>query len=105
MAGVKGMRQTRARGHRIRIWQSMRILRRFTVPDLCRTSMATRENTRKFVAGLMRHGYVAPERGYQTGYAGVYKAYRLVKDIGPDFPLTCSRCGRPLADKCEVADE
>lgn len=73
---------------RYKAWQSMRILRRFTVPDIIRTSGISRDNLHGYLPWLVKMGYVAEEiwKG-KTGQAGSYKAYRLVKDV-PEAPTT-----------------
>jgi len=108
MAGKKGMTAARPQQNtcRRRMWQSMRILRRFQLPDLCRTAEAKYCNARKFVQALETHGYVARCGSYVKGIRGVYQTFRLVRDIGPDYPVRCERCGRPIAQPCEpLADE
>lgn len=107
MPGVKGMvsRRPRVGAVRGKIWQSMRILKRFTVPDLCRTSGASNSNTRKFVRSLLAHGYLAILPGYVSGRPGVYQAYRLVTDCGPFYPTRCERCGNALGSPCKHRKE
>jgi hypothetical protein len=102
MAGKKGMTPSRPRANAVRnkVWQSMRILRRFTAADLSRTSGAGINNVRKFLVKLNRHGYVAPAGNYVGGRAGSMKPWRIVKDCGPDYPMVCDRCGRPLGERC-----
>jgi len=102
MAGIKGMVSAKPRPNAVRrkVWQSMRIMRRFTVPDLCRTSGAKRNNVRKFLRRLREHGYAAPFGTYVSGRTGSFQSWRLVKDAGPDHPLRCERCGRPLSEPC-----
>ncbi|MBI4928161.1 MAG: hypothetical protein HY835_10375 [Anaerolineae bacterium] len=102
MPGIKGMTAAEPRqgALRNRIWQSMRILRRFTIIDLARTAGATRGNVRKFVKRLEVHGYVAQEGGYVGGRAGEFRGLRLVKDVGPQYPTRCETCGRPLGSEC-----
>ena len=102
MSGIKGMVHAAPKPGAVRnkVWQSMRILRRFTVSDLCRTSGAKRSNVRKFVKRLEVHGYIAQLGSYTSGRAGVFKGLRLVKDIGPHYPMRCDTCGRPLGQPC-----
>jgi len=102
MPGIKGMTAAAPRQGTLRhnIWRSMRILRQFTVADLCRTSGAGRNNVRKFVKRLEVHGYVTQLGDYTSGRPGVYRGLRLVKDIGPNYPMRCERCGRPLGEPC-----
>ena len=102
MPGIKGMTPAVpvSKALRNKVWQSMRILRRFTISDLCRTSGAKRSNVRKFVKRLEVHGYIAQQGGYTSGRAGVFRGLRLVKDIGPHYPMRCDKCGRPLGQPC-----
>ena len=104
MPGIKGMvcRQPRPNAVRLKVWQSMRSLRRFTVPDLCRTSGpgAKASNVRKFLWRLENHGYVAKHDRHESGHAGVYQGWRLVRDIGPKYPMVCNRCGNVLGAAC-----
>jgi len=103
MPGIKGMAYARPRQGAVRrkIWQSMRILRRFTIPDLCRTASASHGNVKKFVRSLTVHGYVAKFGTYVSGRKGSYQQFRLVRDIGPDYPTVCDRCGNPLSAACK----
>ena len=102
MSGIKGMtpRSPKPTAVRRKVWQSMRIMRRFTITDLCRTSGAKRENVRKFVKRLETHGYIAQVGEYTKGRAGVFRGLRLVKDTGPDHPMHCDVCGRSLNQPC-----
>ncbi len=102
MPGVRGMQHTAHRKNALRskIWQSMRILRRFTIVDLCRTTGARRDNVKKFVRRLEVHGYVAQHGTYVGGRAGIFRGLRLVKDVGPRYPLCCEICGRPMNKPC-----
>lgn len=106
MAGKKGMiRKPGANAVRRKVWQSMRIFRRFTVPDLCRTSGARRNNVRKFLRNLEEHGYIMRHGSYVSGRPGSCQVWRLVKDCGPDYPSRCDRCGRSMQEPCEKEDE
>ena len=100
MPGVKGMHHStgRVNATRRKIWQSMRILRRFSLPDVCRTVPAVNiSNVRKFAGNLERHGYIEKTGNYTGGRPGEFQLYRLVQDIGPNYPTICNRCGQPLA--------
>lgn len=107
MPGYSGMVAAKPRRDTVRykVWRSIRILRRFTIPDLVRTSGAKTSNTRRFVRGLVRHGYAVPVGTYVSGRTGSYQGYRLVRDTGPDHPTRCHHCGQPLGFACEVRDE
>lgn len=102
MPGIQGMTAAAPRVGALRnnIWRSMRILRRFTITDLCRTAGAQRGNVRKFIKRLEIHGYVVQQGSYVKGRAGECRALRLVKDCGPNYPMRCDACGRPLGSPC-----
>lgn len=104
MSGRKGQLHRAARNNtgRRRIWQSMRILRSFTLPDLARTADVKIDNAKKFTAALTIHGYLRVV-AENTGMNGGYKRWVLICNQGPDHPLVCSRCGKSImaAKKCE----
>ncbi len=73
---------------RQRVWQAMRILRRFTIPDLCRViDGATIANVQSFVSRLYKEGFVGKIGQVKRGYAGQYQSYQLVNDIGATMPV------------------
>ena len=89
---------------RCKLWQSMRILRRFTVADLMRTippetKGLSHTNAGKFVQRLAAHGYLSKVSGFRGGRPGDYQQYQLVIDNGPDYPVTCQRCGKFVTEK------
>lgn len=89
---------------RRKIWQSMRILRRFTVPDLIRTVPgATVANVQSFVSRLFTAGILNKNGEVRRGYAGEYQAYTLVIDSGPDVPVLAT--GRHKKKKEEKEKE
>lgn len=102
MPGIKGMSaaKPRAGNLRLKIWQSMRVMRRFTVPDLCRTSGANLNNVQKFVRSLLRHGYIAKIGTYVSGRAGSYQSFRIAIDTGPQYESRCRFCKQPLESPC-----
>jgi hypothetical protein len=76
-------RRPRARD---RVWTSMRVLRRFTIPDLSATAECHRDNVRKFLKTLTGAGYlrvVAPRR---SGVKGGYQVWMLIRNTGPVAP-------------------
>lgn len=89
MARLEGA-QTRAYNRlpraRDRAWQSMRILRLFTVPDLMATAEMGKANARKYINGLRSSGYLVVARPKQEGKKNGHEAYRLVRDTGPRAP-------------------
>jgi len=72
---------------RVKIWRSMRMMRRFTIGDLCATAAASNHNVRTYLGALVRGGYVrklkreVPKRGLE-GHA----IFALIKDTGPMAP-------------------
>lgn len=76
-------RQPRARD---RAWQSMRILRRFTLPDLCATAEIGLENAKKYMGGLWRAGYLRRIQECRSGHKGGHAVWMLVRDTGPQAP-------------------
>lgn len=71
---------------RDRAWQSMRILRTFTLPELVATADITPSNAKKYVRGLCTAGYVRVARAKDNGRKGGHALYRLVRDTGPHAP-------------------
>ncbi len=82
-------------------WQSMRIKRRFTLPELVVTIPGgTYDNLRRWARRLLRHGYIEPIGPSGSGHPGRFQGFRLVR--GADLiepPLVCDRCGRPLREQ------
>jgi hypothetical protein len=76
-------RQPRARD---RLWQSMRVLRRFTLPDLSATAEASETNAGNYIRGLLKSKYVAIVRPRQSGRKGGHVIYQLQRDTGPKAP-------------------
>jgi hypothetical protein len=67
-----------------KLWRSMRVLRRFTVPDLIATAPGTkRKSVQCYVVRLARVGYLArePREGNDI------QIYRLVRNTGPYAPM------------------
>lgn len=83
------MRQYQARlCMRQRIWSAMRILTRFTIPDLCRVvEGSTVANVQSYVSRLYREGYVGKFGMVRRGFTGEFQGYRLIKNIGPTMPV------------------
>lgn len=110
MSGKKGQLQIKARKDtaRQRIWQSMRIMRRFTIADLMRTTGSKHDNTRKYVVSLAVHGYVRENTaaGYIRGVKGAFKVWSITLNPGPDHPLVCAKCGQQItAPVCKPPEE
>jgi hypothetical protein len=78
---------TRPPVQRVKIWRSMRMMRRFTISDLCATATASNHNVSVYLGALVSAGYVrklkreVPKRGLE-GHA----IFALIKDTGPMAP-------------------
>lgn len=71
---------------RDRAWQSMRILRRFTLPDLCSTAEIGVDNVKRYVRGLTHANYLRCVRERQSGRKGGCSAWILIRNSGPQAP-------------------
>ncbi len=76
-------RQPRARD---RAWQSMRMLRTFTLPDLMATAEIGYDNIKKYIGGLECAGYLRRVRDKNNGRKGGHVAWMLVRNTGPRAP-------------------
>lgn len=88
MSGVIGMHNTGVRRPtaRDRVWQSMRILRRFTVAELAATAETGADNCAKYCRGLTRAGILRIAQAKQDGRKGGHTVYALQRDLGPHAP-------------------
>ncbi|BCV29227.1 winged helix-turn-helix domain-containing protein [Shewanella algae] len=73
------------------VWQSMRIMRTFTYPDLVATAEVSMSTARVYCNLLAQFGYVRQVRGRpnhlpNSQRVGEYASFRLVKDTGPIAP-------------------
>ena len=91
MAGKSGMKmQPAINSQRQKMWQSMRILRRFTIAAILRTIPGddiTYANAQKFIRNLTKHNYVAKTGAYSGGRRGDAQEYILVNNTGPTVPV------------------
>lgn len=79
------------RNARYRAWQSMRILRRFTVADLMATAEISRHNVEPFLRRLERFGYIRRVGQRRAGYQHPV-LWMMVRNTGPN-PPRCMRDG------------
>lgn len=68
----------------------MRVLRRFTAPDLCVTSGIKTVNVQRYLRYLAAAGYLRLVRENVNGLAGSYRLYQLIRDTGPHAPIPWS---------------
>lgn len=71
---------------RARLWQSMRILRRFTLPMLMTTAETKFDNTRIYVRALCVAGLIRQATPKRNGRKGGHMEWILVRDAGPRAP-------------------
>jgi len=90
MPRVKGARDKVAAADNVRAhaWRSMRILRRFTRPQLQTTVTGlTETNAAKFIRTLRRAGYLRVTQEHVSGRSGSYDVFQLIRDTGPLCPV------------------
>ncbi len=73
--------------NRQRIWNSMRIMQRFTIAQIVTTSEVSLSVARHYINTLQATGYLKMVRA-QDGKAGGYAIYQLVRNTGPKHPKT-----------------
>lgn len=71
---------------RPRMWQSMRVLRRFSTADLMASAEVGRDAAAKYVRFLAHAGYLRVVQAKQSGLTGGHAVYALVRDTGPFAP-------------------
>lgn len=106
MSGRNGMQHRRVKVDTTRamVWQSMRILKVFSVGDLLRTLPEGKDsNVRKWIQALAREGYLR-EHGWNgpVGQPGCVKYWRLVKGIDEPLPPLVHK--PPLAERTIPAE-
>lgn len=66
-----------------KMWNSMRIMKRFTIPDILRTVPGeTEDNANFYFYQLEETGVIGKIGNYIPGRVGEYQGYVLLKDIG-----------------------
>lgn len=71
---------------RSRMWQSMRVLRTFTVADVMASAEVGASAARKYVLYLRKAGYLSCIVPRESGRTGGHAHYRLLKNTGPFAP-------------------
>lgn len=74
-------------GPRDRAWTSMRVLRRFTRPQIEATAEISRDNVATYITRLRQTGYLRITTPNVQGRAGSHAVYLLVRDTGPRAPI------------------
>lgn len=90
MPGIKGcVKRSQVQPGQQQAWQAMRILRRFTLPQLLTTCPKLAHRTaRHYLGRLRRCGYVERVARRMSGVPGSYDTYALRRNTGPLAPIT-----------------
>jgi hypothetical protein len=70
-----------------RIWQSMRVLRRFTAAELQAAAAAGKSQVGKYLSALKGAKIVRIAQPRVSGRPGSYDVWQLVRDLGPLAPI------------------
>lgn len=70
-----------------RVWQSMRVMRRFTTADLQTTAEAGETAVLKFTRALHQAGFLRLDKPIVSGRPGSRNVWLLVRDSGPLPPI------------------
>ena len=88
MARIKGAYSTTTQAPGLqRVWQAMRVLRRFTTAELLITTDASESAIMKYSRALARAGFLHCVRPRFSGRAGSRDVWQLVRDTGPLAPI------------------
>jgi hypothetical protein len=89
MTGIAGCtKRSQIQPGQQQAWQAMRILRRFTLPQLLTTCPRLAHRTaRAYLARLRRCGYVVRVARRISGQPGGADSYSLVRNSGPQAPI------------------
>ena len=68
-------------------WQSMRILKQFTRPQIETVAQIRKDNFGRFIRPLARCGYLQCVKEHVSGSPGSYKIWRLIRNSGPNRPI------------------
>ena len=72
---------------RARMWRAMRVFRSFTSPQVCMAASVSRKNAQSFIRALEKAGYLRRVRAHESGKAGSFADWRLIRDTGPECPI------------------
>ena len=86
LPGARSQRRTKYDAQ-AKLWAAMRILRRFTLPELVTVTAVNYDHTRKFLKRLDQAGYVRKLAANDNGRAGSFAVFCLYRDTGPKPPI------------------
>ena len=72
---------------RARCWRAMRVFGSFSVPQLCMAAETTPSNARFYLRALQSAGFVKKVKEAESGRAGSYDRWALIRNSGPDAPI------------------
>ncbi|MDE2468834.1 MAG: hypothetical protein KGL35_08840 [Bradyrhizobium sp.] len=73
---------------RTRMWQSMRILRQFTVEEIVATACVSAQAAYRYINALAGDGYLECLRSYKAGRGDPHRAlWKIKRDTGPFAPI------------------
>lgn len=88
MARTKGANTMKpAKTGRYRAWQAMRIMRRFTIPEIAATAEVGISNITQYTQALVGSGHLRVARAKQEGRAGGHVVYAMARNTGPLQPV------------------
>lgn len=89
MARTKGAFQKKPRPNDIRAkaWQAMRIMRRFTSPQIQTTSGISESNANHYLRALQRAGFIRVITQNESGKPGSFTLYQIARNSGPLHPI------------------
>lgn len=73
---------------RAKAWTSMRIMVRFTAPQICTTSSIRSDNLGRYIRALLMAGYLRIAQERVNGRPGSFRAYQLIRNTGPKPPIS-----------------
>ncbi|SDO03401.1 hypothetical protein SAMN04488516_11711 [Desulfonauticus submarinus] len=76
------MNKYRKNSARVKMWEAIRGLSRFTAFDVCQLSGASYQNVKRYLRALELAGYIETR-----GKNGRWKIYKLIKDTGFRAPI------------------
>lgn len=80
-------RQPRIGNARQRIWNALRVYKRFTAAEIAPVAEATQDNVQKYLRALARSGYLRLERAKRNGCVDGHAVWKLLRNSGPRCPI------------------
>ena len=74
-------------GARQRLWNALRIYKRFTAAEIAPVADASPANVQKYLRALAQAGYLRLERAKRNGAVDGHAVWRLIRNSGPRCPI------------------